>query len=100
MIGTVFLNHNNIQSQMDPYRNSARLAAEHQKPLIMFETNTASCGGFAGFSNTYGSAQWSVDYALTLAFGNFSAALWHVGGQNDYYNVRFIRYGPLVPPAN
>lgn len=28
-----------------------------------------------------------TDYALQMAYGNFSAALMHVGGQNVYYNV-------------
>ncbi len=28
-----------------------------------------------------------TDYALQMAWGNFSAALMHVGGENVYYNV-------------
>lgn len=54
----------------------------------MFETNSASCGGFAGLSDSFGIALWGVDYALQMAFSNFSTALFHVGGQ-----VRFVSLG-------
>ena len=53
----------------------------------MFETNTASCGGFAGVSDSFGSALWAVDYGLQMAYSNFSGALLHIGGQNVSYNV-------------
>jgi len=52
----------------------------------MFETNTASCGGFKGISNAFAAALWATDYGLQLAHSNFSEALLHVGGQNVYYN--------------
>lgn len=53
----------------------------------MFETNTASCGGFPGISDSFGSALWALDYGLQMAYSNFSGALFHVGGQSVYYNV-------------
>ena len=53
----------------------------------MFETNTASCGGFSGLSDSFAAALWSADYALSMASLGFSNALWHVGGSNQYYNV-------------
>lgn len=54
----------------------------------MFETNTASCGGFPGISDSFGATLWALDYGLNMAAGNFSEALFHVGGQDTYYNVR------------
>lgn len=63
----------------------------NNKPMIMFETNTASCSGFPGISDSFGAALWGLDWALMMAFNNFSAALFHVGGQNTYYN-------PFTPP--
>ena len=54
----------------------------------MFETNTASCGGFPGVSDSFGAALWATDYGMTMAASNFSGALLHVGGQDDTYNVR------------
>lgn len=60
----------------------------------MFETNTASCGGFKGISNAFGAALWAADYGFQMAYTNFSEALLHVGGQNVYYN-------PFIsPPTN
>jgi hypothetical protein len=55
---------------------------------MMFETNTASCGGFPGISNSYGAALWGLDYALQMAYYNFTGALFHVGGRDVFYNVR------------
>lgn len=52
----------------------------------MFETNTASCGGFAGVSDTFGAALWATDYGLQMAYANFTNALLHFGGQNVFYN--------------
>jgi hypothetical protein len=46
----------------------------------MFETNTASCGGFAGLSDSFGAAIWALDYGLQMAFVNFTQALLHVSG--------------------
>ncbi|KAG1829911.1 hypothetical protein DFJ58DRAFT_825241 [Suillus subalutaceus] len=48
-------------------------------PFIMSETNTASCGGFPGLSDSFGAALWGIDYALQLAYSNFSTVLFHVG---------------------
>ena len=53
----------------------------------MMETNSASCGGFKGVSDTFGVLLWAIDYALNMAAGSFSKALFHVGGSSDYYNV-------------
>jgi hypothetical protein len=58
-----------------------------QKPFLMFETNTASCGGFPGISDSFGAALWGADYGLQMAYSNFSGALFHVGGQGAFYNV-------------
>lgn len=64
----------------------------------MFETNTASCGGFPGVSDSFGSAIWAVDYGLQMAYSNFTGALLHVGGQNVSYNVSMhSNFSP--PPA-
>lgn len=58
----------------------------------MFETNSASCGGFKGVSNVYGISLWGLDYGLQMAYSNFSHALIHVGGQDVYYNVSPFLY--------
>jgi len=81
-----YLNHGNIQSLTTQYLPSTLLAQSVGKPFHMFETNTASCGGFKGISNSFGAALWATDYGFQMAHSNFSEALLHVGGQNVYYN--------------
>ncbi|WVR06098.1 hypothetical protein IAU60_003126 [Kwoniella sp. DSM 27419] len=88
-----FLNHTSAQSQVSPYLGNSAQVQSVGKELVMLETNTASCGGFPGLSDSFGAAMWLVDYALQMAWGNFSAALVHVGGQNVYYN-------PFTPPPS
>ncbi|KZV62999.1 glycoside hydrolase family 79 protein [Peniophora sp. CONT] len=73
------------------YASSAQVAVANGKPLVLFETNTASCSGFVGISDAFVAALWSVDWAMTLASSNFSTALFHVGGQQASYN-------PFTPP--
>ena len=82
-----YLNHTAGKSLIAPYLNSTTVAQAAGKPLLMFETNSASCGGFPGISDAFGSALWALDYGLQMAYSNFSGALFHVGGQNVYYNV-------------
>ena len=55
---------------------------------MMFETNSASCGGFPGVSDSFGATLWALDYGLQMAASNFSGALLHVGGSDTAYNVR------------
>ena len=86
----MFLNHNNVQNLNTAYLNTTTLAQSIGKPVVMFETNTASCGGFSGLSDSFAASMWTVDYSLNMAMSNFSHALYHVGGQSDYYNVPYI----------
>jgi len=73
-----------------PYINSTNIAQSSGKPFLMFETNTASCGGFAGVSDAFVASLWSLDWAMQMAYSNFSMGLFHTGGQNDSYNVRIF----------
>ncbi|EJF60196.1 hypothetical protein DICSQDRAFT_171422 [Dichomitus squalens LYAD-421 SS1] len=86
-----YLTHASGQSIVQPYLNSAGIAQQYDKDFMMFETNTASCGGFAGVSDSFGSALWAVDYGLQMAYSNFSGAMLHIGGQN-------VSYNPFTPP--
>ncbi|KAL0572199.1 hypothetical protein V5O48_009754 [Marasmius crinis-equi] len=86
-----FLNHTSAQILVRQYLNSSKIATGAGLPLYMFETNTASCGGFPGISDSFGATLWALDYGLQMAWGNFSGGLIHVGGRNVYYN-------PFTPP--
>lgn len=85
-----YLTHTSGQNIVKEYLNSTAVAQAAGKPFVMFETNTASCGGFVGVSDAFAAAIWGLDYGLTMAYSNFSGALFHVGGQNAYYNVSFF----------
>ncbi|KAI4522012.1 glycoside hydrolase family 79 protein [Schizophyllum commune Loenen D] len=98
----LFLNHTAPVSLIQPYLNSSTIARDRGLPFYMLETNTASCGGFPGISNSYGAALWALDYGFQLAYSNFSGGMLHVGGQNVFYNR--IRSEPhcfqLAPPGS
>jgi hypothetical protein len=85
-----YANHYNFVVNLvrNNFLSSTDLAQQKQKPFIMFETNTAACGGFLGVSDSFTASLWGFDYALQMASSNFSAALFHIGGQNVTYNVR------------
>lgn len=86
-----FLNHTSGINIVAPYLNSTNFAQANGKPFIMMETNTASCGGLPGISDTFGATLWALDYGLQMAYSNFSGSMLHVGGQGTYYN-------PFTPP--
>ena len=84
------MTHQTVVDFVGYYGESTRLAQEAGLPFIMFETNTGSCGGFPGISQSYGASLWILDYGFQMANYNFSNALLHIGGQNVYYNVRLF----------
>lgn len=86
-----YLSHAQVQGLANPYFATANTAVAAGKKFMMMETNTASCGGFAGISDSFASALWATDYAMQMAYGNFTYGLLHFGGQNVYYN-------PFTPP--
>ncbi|KAG8951956.1 hypothetical protein FRC04_005289 [Tulasnella sp. 424] len=86
-----YLNHHEVVALASPYFPAANRALAGGKKFMMMETNTASCGGFPGISDSFTSALWAVDYAMQMAYGNFTYGLLHFGGQNVYYN-------PFTPP--
>ncbi|KAJ7126148.1 glycoside hydrolase family 79 protein [Mycena epipterygia] len=89
-----YLNHTSGVALCAPYLNSTKIAQAAGKPFLMFETNSASCGGFPGISDSFGGALWALDYGLQMAYSNFSGAMLHVGGQNVFYNPF------TAPPTN
>ncbi|KAJ3476918.1 hypothetical protein NLI96_g10822 [Meripilus lineatus] len=96
-----YLNHTSGVHLVSPYLNSTAIAQSVGKPFIMFETNTASCGGFPGISDSFGAGLWALDYGMQMAYGNFSGALLHVGGSDAVYNTH-LTPSPLLPapPTN
>jgi len=83
----MYLTHAAAIRITEQYLNVSQFAQEVGKPFMMFETNSASCGGFPGISDAFAAALWGLDYGLMMAYSNFTGALFHIGGQNVYYNV-------------
>ncbi|TPX36751.1 hypothetical protein SmJEL517_g01147 [Synchytrium microbalum] len=65
------------------------------RQVIATEINSASCGGVANISNTFGAALWGVDTFLTLATNNFTKAFVH-GLQGVYPKSTPNSYAPWV----
>lgn len=55
-----FLNHTSAQALVGEYLADSVTVQNAGKELVMLETNTASCGGFAGVSDSFGAAMWCV----------------------------------------
>ncbi len=95
----IYFSHQSALSIVTPYLNTSNIAQTNGFPFYMFETNTASCGGFPGLSDAFGAALWGIDYGMQMAAVNFTTALFHIGGQNVSYNAftrAFINYPCLV----
>ncbi|KAJ1327981.1 glycosyl hydrolase family protein [Microdochium nivale] len=68
-------------SQYVPQVAAADMAGS---PLVMGETNSVSCGGRSGISDTFGAALWGVDYVLTAASIGIEKIYFHLGGNSEY----------------
>ncbi len=53
-----YLNHTAAQSLVSLYTGTSAQAMAAGKEIVMLETNTASCGGFPGLSDSFGAAMW------------------------------------------
>jgi len=84
------MNHQKAIDFVTPFLGALAIAQQHNKPFMVMETNTASCGGLPGFSDSFGAALYLIDAAMQMAAFNFSGALIHVGGQNTFYNVSYF----------
>lgn len=82
-----FLNHTLALSLTEPYTAALNQAIEAGLQTTMLETNTASCSGLAGLSDSFGGALWTLDWSLTQAAINFTSSYMHVGGRDAHYNV-------------
>ncbi|KAG8678311.1 hypothetical protein FRC08_017875, partial [Ceratobasidium sp. 394] len=86
-----YTTHQAVTNLAKGYIASSAAVQAAGKPFVLMETNTASCGGFPGISDSFGATMWAADLGLQFAYINFSQVLLHVGGQDTYYN-------PFTPP--
>ncbi|CAE6486676.1 unnamed protein product [Rhizoctonia solani] len=88
------LNHTAATSFAAAYVNASQAVQAAGKEIIMLESNSVSCGGLDGVSDTFGSALFAIDNALQLASIGFSQVFFHSGGSGARYNAF------TVPPGN
>ncbi|KAJ7811864.1 glycoside hydrolase family 79 protein [Mycena leptocephala] len=89
-----FLSHSSGVGICKPYLNSTAIAVASGKPFLMFETNSASCGGFPGISDSFGGALWALDYGLQVYYFHLKCS---------YYNLIRLQmaYSNFsAPPTN
>lgn len=67
---------------MARFRDQARplvaAARERNLPIALAETNSASCGGMPGVSNSFASALWGLDWMFSNAEDGFSGINFHI----------------------
>jgi hypothetical protein len=58
-------------------RKLVAAAQERKLPVALAETNSASCGGMPGVSNSFASALWGLDWLFSAAQDGFSEVNFH-----------------------
>ncbi|KAI1741785.1 glycoside hydrolase superfamily [Xylaria scruposa] len=77
-------NHNVLWQNVSQYIPQVAAADAAGAPLVMGETNSASCSGRSGISDTFGAALWAVDYVLTAASLGIRKVYFHLGARSEY----------------
>ncbi|KZV96759.1 hypothetical protein EXIGLDRAFT_765001 [Exidia glandulosa HHB12029] len=88
-----YMNHTAAVNFRQRYQKTTDSALTAGKPVVLLETNTASCNGFLGVSDAFAAALWATDMAMQLASASWTHMMLHLGGQAAYYN-------PFVPPPH
>ncbi|KAI1124247.1 glycoside hydrolase family 79 protein [Nemania abortiva] len=77
-------NHEVLWKNVSQYIPQSAAADAAGAPLVMGETNSASCSGRSGISDTFGAALWAVDYVLTGASIGIRRLYFHLGARSEY----------------
>ncbi|KAL5488067.1 hypothetical protein ACEPAI_6175 [Sanghuangporus weigelae] len=88
-----YTSHYNVVSLAKWQMDGIGTAKAADKPVLMGEFNTASCGGFPGISDTFAATLWVIDYVLQLASVGYDGAYIHT-------RERGITYNLFDPPAS
>jgi hypothetical protein len=71
----------------------AVIAVRHRITIRLGETNSVSCGGRPGVSNTFGAALWALRYMLAAARAGFAGINFHT------LPASCLGYSPLCSPS-
>ncbi|KAI1387456.1 glycoside hydrolase superfamily [Hypoxylon trugodes] len=77
-------NHTTLWLNVSQYVPQVAAADKAGAPLVMGETNSVSCSGKSGISDTFGAALWGVDYVLMGASIGIKKTYFHLGAQSEY----------------
>lgn len=77
-------NHTVLWLNVSQYIPQVAAADNASTPLVMGETNSISCSGRSGISDTFGAALWSADYVLMAASIGIPKVYFHLGAQSQY----------------
>jgi hypothetical protein len=77
-------NHSVLWLNVSQYIPQIAAADRAGIPLVMGETNSVSCSGRSGISDTLGAALWAVDYVLLGASLGLQKTFFHLGAQSEY----------------
>lgn len=77
-------NHSVIWTNISQYIPQVAAAERAKSRLTLGETNSASCSGRSGISDTFGAALWATDYALAAASIGLEQVFFHLGHQSEY----------------
>ncbi|KAI1632803.1 glycoside hydrolase superfamily [Biscogniauxia mediterranea] len=77
-------NHTTLWLNVSQYGPQAAAAEATGKVLVMGETNSVSCSGRSGISDTFGAALWGVDYVLMGAALGIRKLYFHLGATSEY----------------
>lgn len=76
--------HSVVWTNLSQYIPQEAAAQAAQSSLVLGETNSASCSGKSGISDTLGAALWSTDYVMTAATIGIEQVYFHLGHQSEY----------------
>lgn len=85
-------NHSTLWQNVSQYVPQVAAADAAQSPLVLGETNSISCSGKSGISDTLGAALWGVDYVLMAASIGIEKVYFHLGAQSEYSSFTPVPY--------
>ncbi|KAI0169032.1 hypothetical protein GGR52DRAFT_553455 [Hypoxylon sp. FL1284] len=77
-------NHTVVWLNISQYAPQVAAADAAGASLVMGETNSVSCSGKSGISDTFGAALWTADYVLAGAALGIRKTYFHLGAQSEY----------------
>lgn len=77
-------NHTALWLNVSQYVPQVAAADAANTTLVFGETNSISCSGRSGISDTFGAALWGVDYVLMAASIGIPNVYFHLGAESEY----------------